>query len=60
MSTSHPPNIDVFAAAPLGTVPVAFLPKYQLPMLVSFPSCVSIAAFGPTLETSLRKEPKYE
>ena len=44
----------------LGILLVAAPPRYQLPMSVSSPFCVSIAAFGPTFETSLRKLPKYE
>lgn len=47
-------------ASPLGIFPVSAPPRYQLPMSVSFPLSVSIATFGPTLETSLRKDPKYE
>ena len=44
--------------AELGVLPVAEDPKYHDPMSVNFPSCVSIAAFGPTLDTELLKEPK--
>ena len=47
-------------AAPLGTLPVDSPPRYQLPISVSLPSCVSIAEFAPTLDTSERKAPKYE
>ena len=44
----------------LGTLPVAAPPRYQLPMSVSFPSCVNIATFGPTLDTDDLNDPKYE
>jgi hypothetical protein len=43
-----------------GVLLVAAPPRYQLPMSVSRPFCVSIEALGPTLETEDRKEPKYE
>ncbi|KAL8818180.1 MAG: hypothetical protein Q9191_007998, partial [Dirinaria sp. TL-2023a] len=45
-------------AAPCGTFPVAFPPRYQLPISVSLPSWVRNAELGPTLETLLRKAPK--
>lgn len=56
----HPANTAVLPAAPLasGILFVAAPPRYQLPMSVSSPSWVSMAALGPTFETSLRKEPK--
>lgn len=44
----------------LGMLFVAAPPKYQLPISVNWPFCVNIATLGPTLLTSLRKEPKYE
>lgn len=45
-------------ADPLGILFVLAPPRYQLPMLVSFPFSVNMAAFGPTFETLLRKAPK--
>jgi hypothetical protein len=39
---------------------VAAPPKYQLPISVNSPFDVNMAAFGPTLLTSLLKAPKYE
>lgn len=45
-------------APPLGTLFVAAQPRYQDPISVNFPFCVNIAALGPTLDTSLRKDPK--
>ena len=59
-SMPEPRNAVFRSAAPLGTFPVSSPPRYQLPMSVSFPSCVSMAEFGPTLDTSDRKAPKYE
>lgn len=46
------------AAEPRGTLFVAAPPKYQDPISVSLPFCVSMAAFLPTLLTSERKAPK--
>ena len=62
MSRPEPRKAVFRSAEPelLGTLPVPFPPRYQLPMSVSFPSCVSIAAFPPTFEESDRKAPKYE
>jgi hypothetical protein len=45
-------------AADLGMFFVSTPPMYQDPISVSLPSCVSIAAFGPTFETEERKAPK--
>lgn len=53
----EPANVTV-RLAELGTLPVADPPRYQLPISVSCPFCVSMAALAPTLETELRKEPK--
>lgn len=55
-----PMNIALRPASPFGSFPVLLPPRYQLPISVSSPLCVSIAAFGPTFETSLRNVPKYE
>lgn len=45
-----------------GTYPLARLgiPRYVAPISVTLPHESSIVAFGPVLETSLRKPPKYE
>ena len=60
MRIPDPVNTELRPALPFGLLLVAEPPRYQLPISVSLPSCVSIAAFGPTFETSLRKDPKYE
>lgn len=54
----EPVKIVLRPAAPWGLLPVAEPPRYQLPISVNLPFSVNIAAFGPTLETLLRKEPK--
>lgn len=59
-ASAQPANAAVVLASPLGMFPVAACPKYQAPMSVSWPICVNMAALGPTLETSERKDPKYE
>ena len=58
--TTHlePVNVRIMFAAPSGVFPVSCPPRYQLPMSVSLPFWLSMAAFGPTFETSLRKAPK--
>lgn len=53
-----PANMAFRLADPLGILFVLAPPRYQLPMLVSFPFSVNMAAFGPTFETLLRKAPK--
>ncbi len=58
MMIVEPVNIVVRPAAPWGLLPVAGPPRYQLPRSVNLPFSVNIAAFGPTLETLLRNEPK--
>ncbi|KAL8626405.1 hypothetical protein Q9189_007905, partial [Teloschistes chrysophthalmus] len=57
---AEPAKTTLRPAAPWGVLPVAVPPKYQLPMSVKSPFSVNIAAFGPTLETLLRNDPKYE
>jgi hypothetical protein len=57
--TSIPPHTTPTLPTPLGTFPVAAPPRYQLPISVSLPLLVSIAASGPTFESDERKEPKY-
>lgn len=54
----EPANMCITFAAPFGVYPVSCPPRYQLPMSVSLPFWSSMAAFGPTFETSLRKAPK--
>jgi hypothetical protein len=51
-----PPRRTVEAAD--GILLVSAPPKYQLPMLVNFPSAVRKAAFGPTLLLLLLNAPK--
>jgi hypothetical protein len=51
-------NGDDLGASPIGTAPVALPPRYQLPISVRRPSCVSMAAARPMLDMSLRKAPK--
>lgn len=57
-SKLEPVNMCIMFAAPFGVFPVSCPPRYQLPMSVSLPFWLSMAAFGPTFETSLRKAPK--
>ena len=45
-------------AIPSGTLPVALPPRYHDPISVSWPFWVKNATFSPTLQTSLRKDPK--
>ena len=54
----EPANMCTTFAAPSGVYPVSPPPRYQLPMSVSLPFWLSMAPFGPTFETSLRKAPK--
>jgi len=53
----HPPDTDIELAA-LAEVPIGTLPRYQLPIAVSFPLLSSMAEFGPTLDALDRNEPK--
>ena len=55
-----PAKVALRPASPFGILSVLVPPRYQLPISVSSPLCVSIAAFGPTFERSLRNDPKYE
>lgn len=54
----EPANTAFRPAEPLGMLFVLAPPRYQLPMLVSFPFSVNMAALGPTFETLLRNAPK--
>lgn len=54
----EPAKTTLRPAEPCGVLPVAVPPRYQLPMSVKSPFSVNIAAFGPTLETLLRNDPK--
>jgi hypothetical protein len=65
----HPATIKAMVMAPVfpyskdaadGILFVSAPPKYQLPILVNFPSASSRAPFGPTLLALLRKAPNQE
>ena len=61
MAANHALLFGALAApVALGMLFVAAPPRYQLPMSVNWPFCVNMAAFGPTLLTSLLNPPKYE
>ena len=54
----QPDSFAICAASPFGMLPVPGNPRYQAPMSVNWPFWVNMAAFGPTFDTSDRKEPK--
>lgn len=59
-TTRLQPAILSARGAALGMLFVATPPRYQEPTSVSWPFWSSMAALGPTLDTSERKAPKYE